>query len=582
MVWKLTYEGEEKTLAEWGISGVVRKLKNQSVDSVTFKVAGNAIDGVPPFEPRKEIQIFHHNQRWFRGLVTKTPVYASAGEEFQCYTLSGPWWYLDNIIYQQLWKEPSDSNDDNSTLNDVHRSHLILGQDVDGNAISIGEQLEDIIAYVNLAVGYDVIALGEDMDLPVQIPFDECKDLSCSEAIHRLLRWIPDSMVYFDYGPIVPVLHVTRREQLDATEFSIGELSEFSLLPRHDLQLQAVVLKFEKTHKSSGRTWKTVEVQCAPANATGSETQALVMTIELEGAQSTYIKQDIETAMIQISSANWWRNHLPGLQNISNLVIEEPERNGTLANELISGSVADWMDCTVEQDVVRAKISYETEDEIVYGRAVAVKINSTNAQSKTYRNLVSYVGEENVPPNLAEHIYQGVSVLQYEGSIKVIQREIEDTFLGKVINLTGGRLEWETMNAVVQSVEENLDRGETHIILGPAKHLGPDDLSELTKSNRNRFSSRNFHSRSSGEARGSSYVEQGKYGRVENASYGPGKMSKLSFQDQSNANRKIFIDVSELDVDATVRLRLEDVSDSGVLKKRYTLSSGPFVPATPN
>jgi hypothetical protein len=162
--------------------------------------------------------------------------------------------------------------------------------------------------------------------------------------------------------------------------------------------------------------------------------------------------------------------------------------------------------------------------------------------------------------------------------IRLEGEEISGNFLGKVVNVEGGRTEWETMDAVVQSVEENVDTGEVAIILGPAKHLGPDDLSELTKSNRNRFSSRNFHSRSTAEAGGNAYVEQGKYGRVENTSYGPGKLSKLSFGDPENSDRKIFIDTGELTADVTVRLRQEDVSDAGVLKKRYTLSSEPFVP----
>jgi hypothetical protein len=137
------------------------------------------------------------------------------------------------------------------------------------------------------------------------------------------------------------------------------------------------------------------------------------------------------------------------------------------------------------------------------------------------------------------------------------------------------------MNAVVQAVEESVDTGESYIILGPAKHLGPDDLSELTKSNRHRFSSHNFHSRSTAEASGNAYVEQGKHSRVENTSYGPGKLSRLTFCDQINSGRKIFIDTNALAVDATVQLRQEDVSDSGTLKKRYALASEPFIPTPP-
>ncbi|MDR1591071.1 MAG: hypothetical protein LBR92_03705 [Puniceicoccales bacterium] len=578
MTWKLKYEGEEKTLAQWGISDVTRRLGNQSVDTVTFKIPGNTIDTPLQFLARKIIQIFQDEQLWFTGIVTKTPIYGSAVEEFHRYTLSGSWWYLDSLIYQQVWKEPVNPNADDSTLSNVQKSHLILGQDSDGNAITIGEQLDDVINYVNAAVGETVIVFAEDIDLPIYIPFDECKDLSCAEVIRRLLRWVPDTITFFDYTQAIPVLYILRRSQLATLSLNVGDLNEFHFVPRYDLQIQAVVLKFEKTHKGGGKSWKTIEVQRYPTNATGMDLGSLVMTIELEGTQSTHIKQDVETALIQTTSETWWQNHLPGLGSVSNFTVQDPVREGTLPNELVSGSIAAWMDCSVEEDIVTAKISYETEDEIVHNRAVAVKINTTNAQSKTYRSLISYTGEETVPENLAENIYQSVSPLQYEGKIRLTNGEISGTFLGKIINITDGREEWEAMNAVVQTVEEYLDRGETTIVLGPAKHLGPDDLSELTKSNRYRFSSRNFHSRSTAEAGGNSYVEQGKYGRVENTSYGPGKMGRLSFSDPINTERKISIDIGELDVDATVCLRQEDVSDSGVLKKRYTLASEPFVP----
>ncbi|MDR2812397.1 MAG: hypothetical protein LBB05_01215 [Puniceicoccales bacterium] len=582
MAWKLSYENDERTLTEWGICDVTRRSVNQSMDTVTFKIPGNTIDTPLPFAPGQVIQIFQDEQLWFTGIVTKTPIYGSAAEEFHRYTLSGPWWYLDNLIYQQIWKEPVNPNDDDSTLGNIRKSHLVLGQDVDGNAITIGEQLCDVIDYVNAALAENVIVLAEDIDLPVHIPFDECKDLSCAEVIRRLLRWIPDTVTFFDYAQAVPVLHIARRSQLSTLSLAVGDLNEFHFVPRYDLRIQAVVLKFEKTHKSSGKSWKTIEVQRFPTDATGMELQSLVMTIELEGTQSTHIKQDVETELIQIDSETWWRSHLPELNSVSNFAVQEPAREGTLPNELVSGSIASWMNCNAEEDTVTAKISYETEDEIVHDREVAVKINSTNAQSKTYRSLVSYVGEETVPTNLAENIYQSVSTLSYEGKIRLVRQEISGTFLGKIIHMEDGREEWKTMNAVAQTVEEHLDTGEITILLGPPKHLGPDDLSELTKSNRYRFSSRNFHSRHTAEAGGNAYVEQGKYGRIENTSYGPGKMSKLSFSNPANTNRKIFIDTSELDVDVTVCLRQEDVADSGTLKKRYTLSSEPFVPPVLN
>ncbi|MDE6576475.1 MAG: hypothetical protein K2L24_03740 [Opitutales bacterium] len=574
-MWFLMYQGTRKCFEDWGLSGVTRKIKNQSVDTVTVRVAGNTADAPLLFSANETVQIDRDGSYWFTGIVTKTPVYGSAQEGYQEYTFSGPWWYLDHIIYQQTWKEADFENPEK--LNDIRKSRLILGQDNEGNPMTIGAQIAEIIDYVNQAFDLPVMALSSELDLPVYIPFDECHDLSCAEAIKRLLRWVPDVIAFFDYSEAVPVLHFRRRVQLPPVSLDIEELHAFQLTPRYDIQIPAVVLKFEKTHRSNGQSWKTLDVQKYPTSATGREPQALVMTIALEGAESTYIRQEIETEPIQISSATWWKKHLPGLQAVENLRIEEPTREGSLPNELISGSVANWMNCQVHRETVTAKVSYETEDEAVSRRLVAVKINTTDATSKTYRSLVSFTGEETVPDQLAKQVYQGVSVLHYEGQIVLTQPEVGGDFLGKTINLTHGRTEWESMNAVVQSVAELVDSGTMTIMLGPAKHLGPDDLSELTKSNRRRTRSRNFHTRSTGEASGSACVEQGRFGHAENSAYGPGCWQKMTFSDIENVERKIIIDASELEKDVVVRLREEDVSDSGVLKKRYSLASNPFV-----
>jgi hypothetical protein len=60
-------------------------------------------------------------------------------EEFHDYTLFGTWWFLENIIYQQVWKEPIDPDSDSSPLKDVTKSHLFLGQNASDEAITIAE-----------------------------------------------------------------------------------------------------------------------------------------------------------------------------------------------------------------------------------------------------------------------------------------------------------------------------------------------------------------------------------------------------------------------------------------------------------
>jgi hypothetical protein len=58
LTWKLQYEGKEKTLPEWAICDLVRKLKNQSMNSLIFRIPGNTIDESVAFEPKGAIQSF--------------------------------------------------------------------------------------------------------------------------------------------------------------------------------------------------------------------------------------------------------------------------------------------------------------------------------------------------------------------------------------------------------------------------------------------------------------------------------------------------------------------------------------------
>jgi hypothetical protein len=102
-------------------------------------------------------------------------------------------------------------------------------------------------------------------------------------------------------------------------------------------------------------------------------------------------------------------------------------------------------------------------------------------------------------------------------------------------------------------------------------------LAELTRSGRLLFESRNYGERTTAEASGNGVVEQGIYARVDNTSFGPGKYKMIKFVDPSNENRSIQIDTSDIEVaTATVKLREEDVCESGVLKKRFSLASEPY------
>lgn len=577
MTWTLSYNGVTANFADYNITNVRRVRKNLLTDKVIFDIPKHSLLEQSTFEPNSTIAIFHDNIKWFEGVVTQIPLYCSHDQETDKYELSGAWWYLENLIYQQAWKEPVDPTDTSSDLYDVYKSRVILGQDISGKSITIGEQISDVIQYAN-ACGAKIAA--ENISLPVNIPLDECKDLSCAEIIRRLLRWIPDTIAMIDYSMDIPVINFKRRQQLETITIDLQQqITSLTIQPRYDLQVSSVILTFETTNTTNGKSWKEAIVQKWPINSSGKELKSLILTINLEGTKSTYIIQDIETSPILITSTEWWKSHVPSLSNIDtqNITINNITRTNELPNELISGNIATWMDKTTTADIIRCKISYKDDNQAVIDREVAVRINATDAETGTYKKLLSLTTAETIPNDLAEQIYYSVNMLQYDGNFTTISKEATQDFFGKTINIINGKQEWQTMFALVQEVIEYLDDGKIMVKLGPAKHLGAADLAELTRSGRLLYSSRNAIERTTAEATGNGTVEQGQYGRVDNTSFGTGRYKMIKFSDPEYSNKTVQIDTSDVNItSATVKFRQEDVCESGVLKKRYTLASEPF------
>ncbi|MDR1255763.1 MAG: hypothetical protein LBJ94_02470 [Puniceicoccales bacterium] len=578
-MWNVSYNGEVHTFAELGMGNVRRFWKNQAVDKLTFDVTGRSIFDEPIFAGGSTIKIYRDGEKWFDGVISQTPVYGSAKLENHSYEASGAWWFLENLIYQQAWKMPVDSQDPDSQLTNVYKGHVILGQDLSGEKITIGAQIADIVNYAH-SCGAN-LALGE-IDIAVQIPFDECKDLSCADAIRRLLRWVPDTACFIDYSTTVPEISFKRRGQMETISLDLleGDVEQFSIQPRQDLCVPAVVLKFERSNSANGKAWKTVSVQKYPTNAAETGFKTLVLTINLEGMKSTHIAQRITSAAIDVSSLSWWTQHVPWLSKFSNVSIGDVDRISALPHELVDGTVADWMEKTVEDDLIHASVSYQNDDIAVIDQDIAVKIRATDAETGSYSKLMSLLTAEEVPDNLAQSIFESVGILQYDGNLTLVGREVANKYEQFLLNFTSGRTEWEGANATVQEVIDRLDRGEVYIKFGPAKHLGAADLVELTRSGRQLYESRNYGERETAEAMGNGTVEQGVYARVENTLAGDCKYNMLKFVDPTNPDSLIKIDIGDLSQPLNVVLREEDVCESGVLKKRFSLASEAFLAAS--
>ncbi len=592
-----------RTFALQNLGRLSRQLSNQSPDLVSFINNGAAFDGTPLFAENSIITITNGEANWFTGRIIQVPRLGAAREESIMYRAAGPWHDLERLVFKQTWKL---WNSGTSALTNQYKSRVVLGQDTDGTALSNGEVVAEIIQYA-IARGIN-IAIGT-ISPAVDMPFDEALDITCAEAIRRVLRWTPDAVCWFDYSVSPPTFNCQRRSELSAVNVNINAgapNAQIDIAGRTDLQVPSVVIRYEKNNTSNGIGYQSITVDKFPAAATGDELGSVNLTIPLAGSNLTMQSAAIvvEALPADLCDLTWWKSKVPELNDarITNLVIHDDYRAGVdtpggtqyYANELISGSIFPWMSGASASgaDYITVEIDYEqlfvtagaTHREIVK-KLYTYKFIATNLTSKTYSRTDSFDAGEAVPAGIAQAFYNAVNPLQYEGRVVLIESEVGGSIgMGNVLNLTGGNVSaWTTMRAVIQGILEDVDSGTTTVSFGPAAHLGPADLIEMLRVNRGRSVSSGWKKRTTGLTidAGSSVQEETLSASSSVSSEG-GETKKQTFSDPgATYTAKITIDPAQVtaiksNADVAVQAREIDVCVDGVAKKMIVVCSEPY------
>jgi hypothetical protein len=264
------------------------------------------------------------------------------------YKFAGPWeFFFERLVFQKLWW----TYDGTANVADW-RSQVILGLSVSAevgvndtvpnsnatNLMSIRQQVAEIIAYVinqttadygspqlqsdNLTaeidgVNYDLyetpgtnliipdyIAAGyavsgktsagsganaANMQTVLRAPLDSVNDITCAEAMRKMLRWIGpmgSPVVWFDYTTTPPTLHISTRDQLPAITLPlIGQNAGFKIKRRDDLIPGAIALKYRVTGTWNGNQYVQV-IQDIVSTIDGTVVEGVGLTGQLDTIQS--------------------------------------------------------------------------------------------------------------------------------------------------------------------------------------------------------------------------------------------------------------------------------------------------------
>lgn len=509
-MWTLSYDTESRAIDLWGMKNVRRSLRNLAPDILSFDIIGN-IDDELTFSVDSFVRLYKDGVQWFVGRVVKADRSVQTNSESVHYTVLGPWHELEAVTYQTIWQIYSGP---------VYSTHIFLGINTTGQLITTAESITKILTDSLTQIGFAAYSVGSILPGPTAyLPVMEEKDISPAEAFRKIARWHPDAVGWFDYSQAVPVFHFRQRADLAVVNLTLGDnIKAIDLKARTDLVVSAVAMVYEARVSTTveGRTIERLNVtrEVAPVGATGLERKALVLTVDLLGPRTTVVRGEIFSKAIAYNDIEWWKARFPALNDsridgLTMIKVERPNADtpttfdDMLPYELLNGQVADWMTApggepalhSEGQEELVATFSYTMYDDSSYpgyGKIKQVtdckvthKFTSTNLPSGLYQDVsVDDLGDP-IPLGLAQNLYNSLSVVQYDGQITLHETEVMGTVgVGKAINIAGGRQEWEAFKAMVQTVDEDIDRGVTNITVGPPNHLSPETLIALMKMNR--------------------------------------------------------------------------------------------------
>lgn len=479
------------------------KLNIVTQSTYSFTCSQHAdYDADPAFAYGETVTIYRDGVQWFKGRCLAPKRTGAPASERIDYQIACPWIQLQNVIYEQSYTRSvvvKGPGGDTLSAQAINLARIILGSDENGQRIHSGAVITACANFAIAALGASALFQLGTVEVSTEVPFEEVKTLSCAEIINRVLRWNPDVVAYFDYSTATPTLNFKHRASLASKTFAINDvvIVDNSINPRNDLQKDGVQIKYERVNQLDGEEYS--EVLTDEAGELTDLFKVLKVYLDLDGSKITLTKQELKVESIAVTSAAWWKKQLPQLANATNISVSGGTRtpvddsadggvnNGeSLTKVLVTGSIAAWMSVKACKQIISGTVTYTADGETKTEK-LTFSVLGTDARSKVYSRVGSAAAAEAPPVGLAAAILASLNTLHYEGSITLKELDVGvETHINKTINISGGRTEWASMEAQVYSVAYDLESGTTQISFGPARHLGADDLFQLTRNIRTR------------------------------------------------------------------------------------------------
>lgn len=522
-----------QTLTAWGLEEEVSgEFSSQSADKLQLRVAAGANLTNSPFTYRSRVSLNLDGKTFFSGYVTDDVRRWSGSENRQTVTIQGPWWYLENLVFQQSVKILTAVNAQgvptfttstftHFTLNTAIQTNFTPGNLPGGGGCSITytpvilnsqDQLATILDWAIQNGAWLQYTKASLVSIPV-IPAD-VQDITCAEAIRRQLENV-DAVAWIDHSTTPPTFHAQRRSALPTVTRKLVaapalDATALNLKQRTDLAVPYVRIDFEQTNTVNGASGLNLvsDIYPAQANPPADQLKALITTVPLKGYSATITSCYLQTAPVSPTDLNWWLARRPEMDpnvnpnaatDYANLqLVGLPTRRTALPNMIVVGNYLNWMGGQAQADHVINQISYD--------RVPAQNIKPTHVASQTVRariratslNFPNGVTLTNVTVNqsgenpkffvgLAQIVYTDLNSPAWEGSFDVVETVYDAAIvLGQNYNVSGSLPAFAGMNALAQGISFTSRSGAIRytVNVGPNRKLSPQQLADRLRASR--------------------------------------------------------------------------------------------------
>ena len=486
-------------------------------------------------------------------------------ESYDDAVVSSPWSKLDRLVYQQQWP-------DYSTGGTVWSSNLVLNQDLNGNSIGFKSQLNEIFNFAKTRVGCTATAITGGQALP----FDEVRDLTCAQAINRVLRWFPKKIVRFDYSSGTPNLVLADPVAASWTA-SIDKSSVVRTVNAHPIT--GVSLETVTTGDDDGILYRKVENQVYPVGTDPTDVDTLHVSIQLAGTDSStqyeFLKPHCDDE-IDVAHPGWWKKYHPRLAkvNVQDITVRQwstridpqdyPNKTDSSVEELQKFGLK----ARVEKFTAHVSFRENGGDDEENDCVLQMSFVTSNAEDgKTYSRAIgsSATTGETIPQNLARAIYedrsQALQAIECTARIGSSFPAIGETWQGLIL----------------QSFE--VDPSELTLVcrFGQPEHLSADDMASIMTGFRNRIRSTSCWERKDGKRGGDDDPDETIY-PVETTEFCPGVKAKMTVKAAAAVNPSSFsLDTARLQSGETVEVHEVTVKGkNGSPKKVKVLATEDF------